>query len=496
MLALSYGTLFLLINSSPSALAAGTTGLLFGAGLHIVGHGWVYTTMTHHVAIGEMAALFTSAILLIGLALFTALPCTVYCFILRDCQHTPPIIWARTSLFASLMTIGEIARSMVFERFSSLSLGYGLIDTWLTGMAPVIGSYGLGWFGFWMVAHGAEALTCLRCFKWNPLNLLRYGLTTTVVVLVAWALQQHRWTIPGTSPLSFRLIQPNTTQGDKFAPELKTKITNQVVNLLTAKPADLIVAPETAFPMYWHELPSGALSALQDFANRTASHLIFGIATTDSQSGGHNSMTHLESGSSTVTQYNKIHLFPFGEYSPVGFSWITDSLAIPMNDLTPGTVAQTPFTVAKNHRAFQIGTLICHENMLSDEARALAARVDLLINPSNMAWVDGTLAMAQNLQITRMRALEVGRPILRVANTGDTALILASGELAQRVPPGETTSMYGQVFGETGLTPYTSLGDWSVWFLCFLSISASWWLRSSRIKSLDRITALRPRQWS
>lgn len=479
MLALAYGALFWLVDSRPGVLPAGITGLLFGLGLHVTGHGWVYTTMTDQVAMDNVAALFVSGLVWVGLALFTATPCVLYSFILRNLPWTPAIGLARTGLFASLMTLGEITRALAFERFSSLSLGYGLIDTWLAGMAPVIGNYGLSWFGFWMAACGADALTWRVAPQGHRLRMLRCGLAIAAVAVVGWALQQHRWTVPSATPLNFRLVQPNTTQHNKFAPEFKAEITTEIVNQLTAEPADVIVAPETAFPMYWHELPSGALSALQSFASKSASHLIVGIATTGSQSDGHNSMMHLEPGSSVVTQYDKIHLFPFGEYAPMGFGWFTDGLAIPMKDLKSGALGQAPFKVIKNQHTFQIGTLICQENMLSDEARAWAARVDLLINPSNMAWFDGTLALAQNLQITRMRALEVGRPILRVGNTGDTALVLATGRPAQRLAPGKTASMRGQVFGETGSTPYAQLGDWPVWFLCLFTVAASGWLRLS-----------------
>lgn len=72
-----------------------------------------------------------------------------------------------------------------------------------------------------------------------------------------------------------------------------------------------------------------------------------------------------------------------------------------------------------------------------------------------------------------MRALEVGRPILRVSNTGDTALISESGALVKVLPLGVAASMTGTITGQTGLTPYARWGDWPVWALCLLSLATA-----------------------
>ena len=164
-------------------------------------------------------------------------------------------------------------------------------------------------------------------------------------------------------------------------------------------------------------------------------------------------------------------------------TWISRKLAIPMQDLSAGAAAQPPFTLVKQGQTLAIGSLICNENMLADEARRWAPRTNLLINPGNMAWFDGTLAIAQGLQITRMRALEIGRPILRVSNQGDAELILASGALAQGFPPDQSGGMTGTLNGRTGLTPYVRWGDWPVSALCLLCVVGALWAgKASRLR--------------
>ena len=467
---LTYSALFLLIGTKAKPLAAAALGQLFGLGLHLTGHGWVYTTMVGPAGLDSVSATMASAIVVLGLSLFTALPCALHAKLIARFSGSAVPHWVHAASFASLLTAGEMVRVMVFDRFSSLSLGYALLDTWFAGWAPVLGAYGLSWIGYCSAAAFALLLTTSRTQMARRLTVV---IPVVLFGLAGFVMQQMRWTEATGSPLHFRLVQPNTKQATKFDPALRAGISQQVVTLLTEEPADLVVAPETAFPLYWNELPDGTASMLQDFATHTGSHLIFGIATVGSQAEGHNSMLHMEPGGTGVTRYDKIHLFPFGEYAPKWLAWITQNLAIPMQDLSAGASEQTPFLLAQGNSTFYIGTLICNESMLSDEARRLAPRVGILINPGNMAWFDGTLAIDQGLQITRMRALEVSRPILRVSSTGTTASILATGVVSQVLPVGQTASMVGTIMGRTGLTPYARFGDWPVWALCLLSLAAA-----------------------
>lgn len=465
---ISYGLLFLLMDTRCRPQLAALWGLLFGLGLHLCGHGWVFTTMAGPAGMDPLSAVLASAVVVLGLALFTALPCGLHAMIAHGSGDRARPLWLQAASFASLMTGGEIVRALVWDRFSSLSLGYALIDTWLAGWAPVLGVYGLSWLGYWLAATLAHTLAT----TWRGTAHLLQGLhPLSVCLLLGMLLQQVRWTEPLATPLHFRLVQANTAQGDKFNPASQARITRQVLDMLTAQPADLIVAPETAFPLYWNALPEGTITALQDFATQSGSHLVFGVATVGGQSQGHNSMVHLQPQGTTVNRYDKRHLFPFGETTPYGLAWTTSNLAIPMQDLSPGAAVQPPFSLNQQTRTLGIGTLICNEIMLSDETRRWAPVASLLINPGNMAWFDDTLAIDQGQQVARMRALEVSRPILRVSNTGDTALILASGVVAQTLPVGTAANLEGQVTGQTDLTPYVRWGDGPVWALCLACIT-------------------------
>jgi apolipoprotein N-acyltransferase len=459
---LGYAALLLLLRRRGPA-AALALGLAFGLGLHLVGHGWVFSALHDKAGLGVVAAASSTLFFACYLALFTAVPCALFVAIRRGVGPRGTSL-PDAALFASLIAAGEYARGVFFNGFTSLSVGYALVDTWFAGLAPVGGVALASWAG-------------LLCAAWVAPALLSGGLPrrdaagAAAVVAASFAVSQVPWTQPLGSPLSFRLLQVNVPQREKFDPDREVRHVRHLVRAIEAGPAGLIVTPETAFPQFLDKLPPGVLDTLQSFSRRSGSHLLLGIATTASSADGHNSMVHLapEAGSA-IAQYHKVRLMPFGEYSPWGFGWFTRSLAIPWKDLSPGSTGQPPFAV----RGQRVGTLICHEDLVGGEARRWlrsASDVSVLVNPSNLAWFERSLAIEQRLQVVQMRAREVARPVLRVANTGVTAHIDERGRVIDRLPAEREGVLAGRVQGRLGLTPYARVGD--LVFLLALAASAA-----------------------
>ena len=312
------------------------------------------------------------------------------------------------------------------------------------------GIYGLSWIGFFF----SGVLVALMSRYRVPLNLFFVvGFTG-----IGFYLTHFSWTEAYGEPLRYRLIQSNIAQERKFDPLYVRQQTNRFVDIIERKAADLIVTPETAFPMFLNELPGDALSRLQQFSRRTGSNVFIGIASIAANSDGYNSMVQIAPNQGGIDQYNKILLMPFGEYSPIGFGWFTHSLSIPLKDMSAGDLDQAPFTIGSQ----RVGTLICHEDLTGQAMRHWLLDATLLINPSNLAWFEGSLAIPQRLQIVRMRALESGRPILRVTNTGITASIDSRGRVLASLPASKEDVLVGEVQPMHGLTMYARLGDWLV----------------------------------
>jgi apolipoprotein N-acyltransferase len=88
----------------------------------------------------------------------------------------------------------------------------------------------------------------------------------------------------------------------------------------------------------------------------------------------------------------------------------------------------------------------------------------VLLNLSNLAWFGNSIALPQHLQISQMRTLETGRPMLRATNTGATAVILPGGATSEL--PYTRGVLAGQVQGYGGQTPYILLGNKLIVGLC------------------------------
>jgi apolipoprotein N-acyltransferase len=158
---------------------------------------------------------------------------------------------------------------------------------------------------------------------------------------------------------------------------------------------------------------------------------------------------------------------------------------IPLGDFTSGGLLQAPFAVKDQW----VLPNICYEDLFGEEIAAqLAAsyssgapQATLLLNVSNIAWFGDTIALPQHLQVSQMRSLETGRPMLRATNTGATAIINPKGEVIAQLPPFERGILTASVQGYKGLTPYILVGNKLIVALALLALGAAWLL--SRRKS-------------
>jgi len=153
-------------------------------------------------------------------------------------------------------------------------------------------------------------------------------------------------------------------------------------------------------------------------------------------------------------RYDKHHLVPFGEFIPPGFRWFTEMMNIPLGDFNRGALVAPAFAVMGE----RVAPNICYEDLFGEELAAgfadPASAPTILANVSNIGWFGETIAVGQHLNISRLRALELQRPMLRATNTGATVVIDHHGVVTHALEPYTQGVLEATVQGRTGITPF------------------------------------------
>jgi apolipoprotein N-acyltransferase len=459
--------------------SAAATGWAFGFGNFVTGVWWLYVSM--HVYGGMAAPLAAAAVALFSLylAIYPALSSVVWSFVAgrarfgdedvataRDIdasQRFAPT-WHGAFAFASAWALGEWLRGLVFTGFPWLASGYAQVDGPLKGFGSIVGVYGVGWV---LALVAALIVQAIHHFRKSRRLAYAPGIAAIALIVAGMLLSLVEWTTPANAPLDVRLLQGNVKQEMKFEQAGVDESLALYQRLITEKPADLIVTPETALPVLSVQIPQDFAVAIRNFADNTNSSILFGaIGVTILPDGRATDFTNSLFGVTPhvngVYRYDKHHLVPFGEFVPLGFHWFVRLMGIPLGDLARGPIAQKAFIVHNQPVAVDI----CYEDIFGEEiARTIREQetpAGILVNSTNLAWFGNTIALDQHLQIARMRSIETGRPMLRATNTGMTAVIASNGDVVSKLPTFTTGVLEAHVQGTSGSTPYVTSGNMTV----------------------------------
>lgn len=455
-------------------------GWLYGFGWAAAGVHWLYISMHDYGGMPGWMAALAVALLALYLGLYAG-AATALAGWLRQRWSSPALVLAM-GMLPALWALSEWARGWVFTGFPWLVSGYAHTVGPLAGFAPIGGVYGVGWVA--ALVAGALAL------PWASLQRKGVAGTGQRIVLplcmaallcaAGVALRLVQWTAPQGQAISVRLLQGNIPQEMKFSNDALVYTLTLYEQMISAAPADLIATPETAIPLLPQQLPPDYLARIARFMQNSKSHLALGIPLSDGPQMYANSMLGFGPGVGSELmpyRYDKHHLVPFGEFIPPGFRWFVDMMHIPLGDMTRGAPVQSPFGVKDQW----VLPNICYEDLFGEEIagqlrdayRAGQPQASVLLNLSNIAWFGNSIALPQHLQISQMRALETGRPMLRATNTGTTAVIQPGGATTE-LPPYTRGVLSAQVQGYGGQTPYILLGNKLVVGLAILMLLLAW----------------------
>jgi apolipoprotein N-acyltransferase len=472
--------------------------------------GWLYVSMHTYGGLPSWLAALAVLLLAAGLSIYFAAAGGVWVALFRRTILSARLTEGRYAtqtdgmtlaefkqgllgilLFCALWTMAELCRGQLLTGFPWGAGGYAHLKSTLAGYAPWLGVYGMGAIAAW-VAMGVpvvvSSLMAGRTKAWLMLGLIL--IMVSVVIPIGLQNSGAEFT-QAAGKLKVRLLQGNIPQDEKFIPGqgVQQALTWYGEQLL-ANTEPLVVTPETAIPVlpqqlsppYWQAIKNKYAPPLaQDqLADQKPDQLpaplpvgpqtaLIGLPMGAAGVGYTNSALAL--GPEEVAyRYDKLHLVPFGEYVPPFFQWFVRMMNMPLGDFAQ----DRPPAGVLTWQGQRLLPQICYEDLFGEEMARYFVNPEeaptVFVNMSNLAWFGDTTAIPQHVAISRMRALEFQRPILRATNTGLTGLVDAKGEVTASLPNFTRGSLVLEFEGRVGLTPYAYwTSHWGLaplWWLC------------------------------
>lgn len=424
---------------------------LWAVAYYTVGVQWVHVSMIQFGGVPEIVSYLAVLLLAAYLALYTLL----FAYSVHRFKLFNP--WAMAALFMG----AEYLRGVVFTGFPWLQFGYTMIDSPFSGLAPILGVEGLNFFVVLTSGYVVQIV-------WNVAKRVRNLTACSAVMAAVWATSFLSFVEVDEQqkPLQMSLVQGNIEQKMKWDPahfDETIKTYQRLIGEVLGR-SEVIILPESAIPATEQQI-SPLLQHL-DYAGRNyGSELIIGTLY-DGELGLFNSAVVLGQetfyNSAQSPRFNKHHLVPFGEYVPFGnlLDWMREVFVLPVN-LSQGDFVQPPLTAANK----QFNMAICYEIIFGHQVQQNQkyGNADYLLTISNDAWFGTSIGPWQHFQMARMRALELGKPLIRATNTGITAFVDAFGRVVAQAPQFEATTLTYAVPAVKGQTPFSQIGHWGIY---------------------------------
>ena len=382
--------------------------------------------------------------------------------------------WKKWLAFSACFVLFEWIRSFIFTGFPWNLSGYSLAFS-----DELIQTASLG---------GTYLLSLLAVLTFSVLGTVNKKslLPSFIVVVLVWAIiwGGGYWRIKNANceqtDVLVRLVQPSIPQVMKW--DRETREQNFIEHLTLSekeslRTPDLIVWGETASPFvldrddYHREM-------LKPLLNR-GSYLITGMVSykeTVERFVPYNSMVVFDKQAVPVGYYHKTHLVPFGEFIPFR-EYLPDFVRPVANAIGEFGRGNGP-EVLKYKGLPAFGGIICYEAIFPSEIVNKDNRPEFLINVTNDGWYGVSSGPYQHWVATKLRAVEEGIQIVRVANNGISGLINAYGQEKERLELNEKNflDVYLEKAKQTA-TIYSKTGNLIIisfclilLFFCFINV--------------------------
>jgi len=362
-----------------------------------------------------------------------------------------PLAWAkrqRIVFFPAIFLLLEHIRSIFpFEGFAWGRLAFGQADA---PYREVVAIGGVSLLTSVVTCIGIALFFLKRDFKICAI----YGSVVVFLILSITALPSMQ------SIGNFRslLVQGNVPQlGLDFNSRAKAVFDMHVKETLRAveekEDYNIIIWPENSVDVdpYSNKEIRNILTNLNE---ETGKAIIIGAVLSNNNKVQNASILWDQGG---VTTYIKRHLTPFGEYIPLrslarNFSPFVDDV----QDFTPGNVD----VLHKVDNAV-LGPIICYELIDDSYIKRISRQANLLIVQTNNATFGSSAQSAQQLSISRIRAIENHRDLVSVSTTGISAVIDFQGNIVKSTISNQPDHLFADSKLYSGQTLANKLGNWT-----------------------------------
>lgn len=417
-----------LLDGAATRRAAFAVGWAFGFGFFVAGLYWIGNALLVDAARFGWMIPFAVGGLSAALAVYSG-------FVTLAVHWLDPRRgWPRVMVFAAAWTLAEMLRGWALTGFPWNPIGtvWMPVDAMIQAVAWV-GVYGLG-----LLTVAVAAMPAVLGWERGGWRAPVVALAVLAGVAVAGAARLPDGPLEVVDGVRLRLVQPNIPQVLKWSPERRVENLYRHVDM-SRLPAENGVAPthviwgETALPFALDGTQDRVREVVAEALGDTGMAVLTGVVRT-TPAGQQpyqvwNSLVAIDAAGRLRGHYDKAHLVPFGEYVPL-------RSILPLDKITPGA---TDFSRGQGPTTIDLpglppaSPLICYEVIFPAAVVDANNRPAWILNVTNDGWYGISSGPYQHLATTRLRAVEEGLPLVRVANTGVSAIVDPYGRILAEV---------------------------------------------------------------
>jgi apolipoprotein N-acyltransferase len=461
---------------------------------------WVAHSMTHFGQMLTAVAYAVTALFAAILAIFPAIFAAAMAKLTRRfgwwAMAFAPVVWVATEWLRPIVT-GVTWNAL------------GVSQAWHFRIASLSRLGGVYLVSAEIVAVSALLVLALK-FRERPVARAAALLFLFAAIFFTLPPQLSRPGQPNGATVTVVGVQPNLPPDSSVTErdlDNVIKLTKEAISRAPDKKADVVIWAESPLALFY-ENDQAVREKLDTLARETGSYLVANTMTFEGQrlfNSVHTISPHSKSqfDAKPLGRYDKIRLVPFGEYVP----WrpvLGRFVPTIVGDFTPGREAVVNLLRLGAERAVvmtgegnspspaierttnyvRVGSFVCYEAAYPNLVRRFAQNgATLLVNVSNDAWFGNTAGARQHLMHAMMRAIENDRDLLRVTNSGISALATADGQVVDPLPMFTSGAQVWQARSRSVRTFYTQRGDYFAIGCAILAVAV---LAASLTNSLRR----------